>query len=118
MTPYYAPMIMPRKSVGLIDPTKIPFAQLTPEQQRRRMLGFPATATTNVYKPTMSDLDRMRRNGVVEPVAKIIERTNGDETVAIAVNGDGKVLDVETKAKLTPLQMGMLAVGAFLLFGG
>jgi len=110
-------------SVGLIDPNKIPFEKLTAEQKKFRLLGWPTKPAngpqviTDVYRPTPADIKRMKERGVVGPVKKIVETTDSNGTVKVAVDPDGGIVDAEKKG-LTPLQMGMIAVGAFLLFGG
>lgn len=73
---------------------------------------------TNVYMPTAQDLFRMHQIGITDPVAKIIELTDSNGTVKLAVDENGKVLDAVKKPALTGLQMALLAGAAFLLFGG
>lgn len=64
-------------------------------------------------KAVIKDTQRIAPDKVVST----IETTN-DNVTAVTDNG-GRVESVEVAPKgLTPLQMGMLAVGAFLLFGG
>jgi microcompartment protein CcmK/EutM len=73
---------------------------------------------TNVYKPTRDDLLDMRKNGIVEQVEKIVEVTDNNGTVKVALDENGTVVSTAKKPALTGAQMAMLAVGAFLLFGG
>ena len=102
----------------------MPFYMLSDAERRSRMLGTPLQAATtpqvvtNVYQPTAADLWRMRANGVVSPVEKIVELTDSNGTVKVALDENGKTVDAEKKPALTGAQMAMLAVGAFLLFGG
>jgi len=100
-----------------------PFEQLTAQQKRLRLLGMPTKPATgpqvitDVYKLTREQMQRLKERGVVGPVKKIVEVTDSNGTVKVAIDPDGGIVDAEKKG-LTPLQMGMIAVGAFLLFGG
>ncbi len=100
-----------------------PFAALTEAEKKFRMLGNPPIRATGpqvitgVYKPRREDWLRWQERGIPTPIKKIVEVTDSNGTVKIAVDENGTVVDAEKKG-LTPLQMGMLAVGAFLLFGG
>ena len=101
----------------------LPFEKLTAEQKRLRILGMPTKPATgpqvitDVYRLSAYELAELKRRGVVGPVKKIVEVTDSNGTVKVAIDPDGGIVDAEKKG-LSPLQMGMIAVGAFLLFGG
>lgn len=94
-----------------------PFSMLTDAEKRLRILGTPIM-TTGVYHPTPADLERMRQKGIVRPIQKIVEKkmSNGD-TVKVAVDPNGKVVDVEKKMPdWAPLAI--TAAIAFAVLGG
>ena len=103
----------------------VPFSMLTDAEKRLRMLGTPTSGPaqvlppmrTNVYYPTEIELEKYRQRGVVEPIEKIVEITNGNgEVIKAAVNGNGEVVDAETKQNpMVPLA---IAAGLFFLLGG
>lgn len=103
-------------------PYIVPFEKLTAEQKRFRLLGTPIMPSitpqviTDVRRPWPDEMYQIKFGRPVR-VKKIVEVTDSNGTVKIAVDENGTVVDAEKKG-LTPLQMGMIAVGAFLLFGG
>lgn len=93
----------------------LPFGALTPEEQRRRMLGFPPTVKTNVYYPTLAEKLRLAQKGVADEVEKIVEQTDANGGVTkLAVNGNDEVVDVEKTNNFVPLAIAAALAFAFL----
>ena len=98
----------------------VPFSMLTDAEKRLRMLGMPTSGPaqvlppmrTNVYYPTEAELITYRKRGIMVPITKIVEITNGNgETIKAAVDENGEVVDAEKKPN-----MAGLAIAAAVLF--
>ena len=82
----------------------VPCSLLSDADKKLRMLGMPTSGPaqvlppmrTNVYYPTEIELEKYRKRGVVEPIAKVVEISNGNgEVIKAAVDTNGEVVDVE-----------------------